>query len=193
LAILISYILLFALLLTGFIIVVPFIINQSAVLISIFLEKIKAFQHLLQEKGLIYVIQNTGLLPQYFKNLLIELLKNNDFLEGFQSLLQKNISELAKIGTTYVKNVGEIAVGIIGKFLSVIFQIIFVFVIAVFFSLEKKKVINFIASLSGNKEYVRYKFEQLYYRLGNWLKGQLLMCLFIGIAVYLGLWILSFF
>ncbi len=192
-SIFISYILLFGFLVTGFVIVVPFIINQSAVLIKVFVDKIKDIQVVLQDKWLVYIIQQSSWLPQCFKNLFIELSKNNDFLVWIQSLLQKNISELAKLGTTYVRNVGEIAVDIVGKFLSAISQVIFVFVIAFFISLEKKKVINFIANLSGNREYVKYKFETLYYRLWNRLKWQLVMCLFIGLAVYFWLLILSLF
>ncbi len=192
-SIFISYILLFGFLVTGFVIVVPFIINQSAVLIKVFVDKIKDIQVVLQDKWLVYIIQQSSWIPQYFKNLFIELSKNNDFLVWIQSLLQKNISELAKLGTTYVRNVGEIAVDIVGKFLSAISQVIFVFVIAFFISLEKKKVINFIANLSGNREYVKYKFETLYYRLWNRLKWQLVMCLFIGLAVYFWLLILSLF
>ena len=32
---------------------------------------------------------------------------------------------------------------------------------------------------------------KLYSRLGAWLQGQILLCLIIGVSVYLGLWIVT--
>ena len=193
LAIILSYIILFTALVMWFILIIPFVINQSAGLIKIFVDKIIDFQHTLQTQGLIYVIQQSSILPWYIKNLLINTSSNSQLVEWLQQVLQKNIAEIVSFGSSYVKNVWEIAVWIVGKFLSVIVQILFVFVIAIFFSLEKDKVIGFLAIISWRQEYMKKKFEKLYNRLGNWLKWQILLCFFIGITVYIGLWTMSLF
>ncbi|MEI7563596.1 MAG: hypothetical protein WCJ39_08440 [bacterium] len=54
-------------------------------------------------------------------------------------------------------------------------------------------MMKFISGLRGEKQYkfVYMKLERIYKKLGIWLKSQLLLCIFIGLMVYLGLWIIS--
>ena len=54
---------------------------------------------------------------------------------------------------------------------------------------------KFIAGLGGEKKYklIYMKIERIYKKLGIWLKSQMLLCLFIGLALYIALWILAAF
>ena len=52
---------------------------------------------------------------------------------------------------------------------------------AVFFSIEKEKVIHFLAQMSGKVEYTELRLLKLYKQLGYRLKGQLILCIMIGI------------
>ncbi|NOZ43597.1 MAG: AI-2E family transporter [bacterium] len=70
-----------------------------------------------------------------------------------------------------------------------------VLTLSVLFSIEKDAVIRFIAGIAGSKkrEYLEIKVKKIYKKLGLWLKGQALLCLFVAIAVLLALLIMSLF
>ncbi|USN56131.1 MAG: AI-2E family transporter [Candidatus Peribacteria bacterium] len=67
------------------------------------------------------------------------------------------------------------------------------FVLAIFFSIEKKKVITFLAHISGQVKYTELKLLKLYRKLGFWLEGQLVLCVAIGIGVRIGLQAIAIF
>jgi predicted PurR-regulated permease PerM len=78
--------------------------------------------------------------------------------------------------------------------LDVLWKIIFVITLSVLFSIEKKSVIWFICNLGWKKrEYIKFKLERLYKKLWLRLKWQLLLCLFIAIAMLIALIIMSIF
>ena len=52
--------------------------------------------------------------------------------------------------TQYMKEVSSFAFGMITSFFSAIAQILIVFILAIFFSFEKEKVVYTIATLSDN-------------------------------------------
>ncbi len=57
---------------------------------------------------------------------------------------------------------------------------------AIFFSIEKEQVINFIAELAGNrKNHMYVKLQKMYAKLGLRLKGQAIVCLYVGVATLL--------
>ncbi len=192
-AVILSYLLLFTLIIAVFVLIVPFVLSQSAEIIKVIVDKIIVLQKQLQNNWLTYVVNNIWWLPSYVKKLIINALNDSQFMIWLQEVLQKNISEIAKFGTDYVKNIWQIVVTVVWKFLSAIVQVIFVLVFAIFFSIEKEKVVNFISKISWNERYMKIKLKFLYERLWNWLKGQLLLCFFIWIAVYIGLWVLVLF
>ena len=87
------------------------------------------------------------------------------------------------------------AVTAVGTFFNFITQTSIVLTLSVLFSIQKDSVMKFIAGLGGEKKYkfVYMKLERIYKKLGIWLKSQFLLCIFIGLAMYVSLWILSFF
>lgn len=193
LAIIISYILMIAVLLSGFLLIVPFIVNQSSDIIKLVLERVNSFQTMLQTQGLDKVINDSWLIPWYFKQPIIQSLKNPEVYATVQSAVQQNISQIVSFWTSYVKNVWWIVVTAVSGFFSIIFNIILVVTMAIFFSFEKDWVINFIAAISWRKEFMRRKLNRLYKKLGFRLKWQLMLCLFIGLTVWVLLLTLSLF
>lgn len=65
--------------------------------------------------------------------------------------------------------------------------------LSVFFSVEKNKVVQFLAGIAGKeqREYRKLKIGTLYKKLGQWLRSQLVVSLFIGSFVYVMLWVIS--
>lgn len=193
LAILISYVLICAILVSGFILIVPFVLNQSVEVIKLLIDKVHAFQIVLQTKWIDQIINEFWFLPWYAKKLLISSLNNAEAQATLQSTLQQNVSQIIAFGSSYVKNVWWIVVTVVTSLFSVIYNIVLVLMLSIFFSMEKDGVINFIASVSGRKHLVSIKLKKLYKKLWFWLKWQLLLWFFIGIATWILLTSLSLF
>jgi len=69
---------------------------------------------------------------------------------------------------------------------STLVQIGLVLTLSVLFSIEKDNVINFLSRLSGTRSASTFiKLQRLYAKLGFWLKGQLIVCLYIAVMVFI--------
>lgn len=191
-AIFLTYILLLAFIISWFILVVPFILNQSAEILKLSINEINTFQDTLQQHGLEYMIKNTQMLPWYIKKSLISYIQDPQVVLAIQDALQKNISQIVSIWNTFIKNVWYFVVNIITSFFSWLFQIILVFVLSFFFSLEKDWVIAFFDKIWDKQWLVSLKLKKVYKKLGFWLKGQLLLSLYIWFVVWVVLETLSF-
>lgn len=193
-AIALSYSLLFIFLLSSLIFVVPFMLSQMADIVRLILKNIFEFQTLLQANGLEFVISNNKYLPQFMKDFFVESINNQVFLNSVQTSIQENISQIINVGSTYATDIGNKAVNFLTGFFSALFQIWIVFTLSVFFSIEKDKMIVFLATLWGSrKSYYQLKIEKLYKKLWFWLKSQFFLSIYIGVMVYVFLRILELF
>jgi predicted PurR-regulated permease PerM len=84
------------------------------------------------------------------------------------------------------------AAHVAGSVVNFIVNLILVLVIAFFMQLEKEKIIAWLRGfVPGNvRSYVEDKSEVIHWQLGQWVRGQLLLCAAIGILVFLALVIL---
>lgn len=111
-AIFVAYLLLIAFVLSGVIIVIPFVIQQVADIINILITKITALQDILQDQGLGALIESS-VLPTQVKTSLLASLDNGDRVNGIQSALLDNMSQIVTTGTEYIKNAGGVAVSLV--------------------------------------------------------------------------------
>lgn len=70
-------------------------------------------------------------------------------------------------------------------------QVSIVGIVAIFFTIEKEKVVHFLGRMSTRPTHTELKLKKLYIKLGLWLRGQLLLCVVVGILVLFALVILS--
>lgn len=191
----ITYLFLVAFLLSGLILIVPFLFNQLSTILHILIDSIKSFQTSLATQWLENIITNFYWLPTYAKQSLINIIGDPAFNATIQNDLQNNISQLVGIGTSYAQNIGNIAVSLVSWFVSFITQLTIVVVLAVLFSIEKKLVMRFVSWLRGKEDYnfAYAKLDRIYKKLGLWLKGQLLLCVLIGLLVFVALHVLGWF
>lgn len=175
--------------------IVPFILNQLSDIISILIGNISEFQQLLTTKSLIGIIQDSHRIPWSLKTALLDSFSNPAVVSWVQSQLEQNISQIINLGTSYARNIGNMAVSAVGTFLNFIAQTSIVLTLAVLFSIQKDAVMKFIARLWWEKKYkfVYMKLERIYKKLGIWLKSQLFLCVFMGVTMYAALWILALF
>lgn len=195
LAIAVSYFLLIIILLSGLVFIVPFLFSQISEIIKIFIGHVNDIQTLLQTKPLSEVVMSLSWIPGYAKDSIINFLSNPDLVWSAQMKIQENLSQLAQIGTTSAQVIGAWAVNFVWLFFNLIWQIAIILTLSVLFSIEKNSVIRFISSIGSlkSREYMVVRLERIYKKLWIWLKSQLLLCIFIWVAVYVALWLLSIF
>lgn len=190
-AVILTYLILLAFILSGFLLVVPFIINQAADIIKLVLQEIDKFQVSLQKEWIEQMVKSTKLIPGYLKNTIIYYLKDPQTVSAIQEWIEKNISQIVSVWNTFIKNVWYFLVNVIGSFFSALFQIWLVFILSIFFSLEKEWIIQFIDRISDKKWLLSTKIRKIYKKLWFRLKWQLLLSLYIGIVVWIVLETLS--
>lgn len=188
----IAYLLLLVFLFLWLIIVIPFLIQQFADLVTVLIDRVAIFQQSLQQDWLASMITDSNL-PRAIKESLLQGIEEGGRVVTVQNALIDNASQIVGAWSSYIKNAGGVAVAIVGWFFTGIFKFTITFVMAVFFSLEKEKVITVIANVSWRAKYTKLKLLKLYKKLGYWLKGQFILCVCIGVAVWIGLTILWWF
>lgn len=194
-SILLAYLFIIIVFLGAMVFIIPFVLNQLSTIITIFINNIAHFQEILATKSLIGVVTDIHRLPGGLKAALLDSLSNPAVVGWVQTQLQANISQIVDFGTTYARNIGNIAVSAVGTLFSFITQTSIVLTLAVLFSIQKDATMKFIARLGGEKKYkfVYMKLERIYKKLGIWLKSQIFLCIFMGVTMYAALWILALF
>ncbi len=194
-AIAIAYFLLVIFLLSGVVLILPFLLNQITEIINILLMKINTFNIRLQNEGLIEILKSSWLLSQYVQKEIFHDFSDPTLIADLQAKIQASISQVAKMRTNYAQTLGNFAVTFVTGFASFLTQAWIVITLSVLFSIEKVSVMKFIASLWGEKKYkyIYIKLEKIYKKLGIWLKSRLLLSLYMAVTMYASLWILSAF
>lgn len=183
------YIILLVFVLSWVIIVIPFVIWQMFDLFNLFIEKIIVFQQTLQRQWLENVVMNSSL-PEQVSTRIVEKLANDTWWGSLQDLILSNVSQLVSLGTSSIKDAWWIAVNIVSSFFAAIFQVSIVFVCAIFFTIEKDKVIHLLATMSKSVTKTELLLLKLYRKLWFWLEWQLILCVAVGLMVRVGLTIL---
>ena len=191
LAVLIVYLLFLTLLVSWVLIIVPFVMDQLSSLLKWIFASISAFQEVVQQKWLLQIIRDSSL-PAYFKDSLLASLDDEKVLLAIQEAIVQNVGNLVSVGSKYFGNVGQFAINVFGSFFSGFMQLFLVIILAIFFSLEKTKVVEFLGITLGYPEYIKLKMEKIYWQLGQWLKGQFRLSVAVGFSVWIGLHILVF-
>jgi len=191
-SIVIAYVLLIFMLILWFIILIPFIFSHISEIISILSDKVAYFQSQVQTHSLIDVIRWMHLYP-FIEEKLLFYVNNPDTADKIRDFLSTNISNILQTFGDYMQILSSYAFSTISSIFSAITQIVIVFTLAIFFSFEKDKVVYTIAQLSQTPKKTALKLKKLYTQLWEWLKGQILLWMFIGLAVYMWLWTLHFF
>lgn len=164
--------------------VVPFFFTQLAEALKLWLDQITKFQDLMQTKWLADVIKDNLRLPAWIKEYVVENFLTEEFMAATQTALQGNISQIISAWSTYVASLWTFAVKMVTGVVLTLSQAIIMFVLAVFFSIEKETVIKFISWLAGDSKNQTYvKLQKMYAKLGLWIKGQFIVCLYVGVMV----------
>lgn len=188
----IAYGILVLFMLSGMVIMIPFLVTQLVWLLNIAFESIQSLQTQIQTNWLLAVIESSNL-PTIIKEWFAGQGGDGSWLQLVQSVLTNNVSEIISVGGESLKSAWSLAVNIVDSVLSVLIQVVVVMTIAVFFSIERIAVFTFIAQLTNRPKHTYITLKKISLRLWLWLEGQLLLCLIIGVMVGIGLLIISWF
>lgn len=184
LAIALAYLLVLGFLFLIIVVVLPFIVNQLTDVLKLGIDKINQFQELLKTDWLQSVIKNNISLPSSIKKYILQWINNEEFMAGLQTNLQDNISQIVTTWTWYVTNLWWFAVKLVTGIFTTIAQWMILFVLSVFFSVEKEQVIHFISSLAWlRRNHMYVKLQKMYAKLWLRLKWQVLVCLYVWVMV----------
>jgi predicted PurR-regulated permease PerM len=190
----ISYFIFVAVLLSGILIMVPFLAGQISDIGSIILKAINSTQTQLQTVWLEQMVWSATRIPSMIKDNLVASLNNQETVASLQKFLQQNINQIVSTSSTYLQGAGGIAFNIISAVLNALTQIGFVLTLSVLFSIEKDATMRLIRRFDAkhNSNWHR-KISMMYDKLGFWLRSQLILCLFIFSMTGIGLLILAIF
>ena len=146
-AILVSYVLLVIFLLSGFVLIVPFIINQLTDVMNIFLAKITTFQTILQTQNSQEIVASIPLLPHTLRQEILRMLNDPVTSAQFQVKIQTSITQFSSAWRYYAESLGTFAVNMLTGLFSSLLQGSIVITLAILFSMEKISVMKFISSL----------------------------------------------
>ncbi len=194
-AIMLAYLWVIILVLAWLVFVIPFLLSQLSEMLRMMTSNIAGIQALLQTQSISDIVAASHRIPGSAKEILLKALADPTVVAGVQTKLQSNVSQLMNLGTTYAKDIGNLAINFLGSFVNFLTQTSIVLTLAVLFSIQRTSVMKFISGLRGPKKYkfAYMKLERIYKKLWIWLKSQLMLCVFIGVAVGLALLLLSVF
>jgi predicted PurR-regulated permease PerM len=191
-AIFFAYVLFIIFALSWFLLIIPFVFQQTADLIQVFVSWVTNIQVLVQSQWIESIIMSS-FMPGPLKDYLVTTIQQSDFRDSLQNTLLNNTSQLVSLGTSYIKGASDVAIALVSGFLTTLVQMSIMLTLSVFFSIEKNKVISFISRISWRVQTTELKLKKLYKKLWFWLEGQLILCLSIFLLFWLGLVIISWF
>lgn len=195
LSIFFAYLLFVILFAWAIVFIVPFILSQISQLLNIFTTNFAYFQKLLTDHTLLDIVKNYLWLPWNTKDILLSSMNDPTIVNSLQDKLQANISQIVSLGTSYVRQIWNLAVSFVWSFFNFVTQSSIVLTLSVLFSISKDSVVSFISSIWGEKkrQYIKMKLERIYKKLWIRLESQLLLCVFIWLTMYLSFLLLSVF
>jgi len=118
----------------------------------------------------------------------------SDFVEGLnaEGQIQELQRQLLTFGDT-LTNFARNAFDLLFSIFNGIANAIFVLFLTYFMTVDEKAIDKFTLSIFPNKygKYIGKKTEAIKSKVGEWLRGQLLLMLAVGVATYIGLLILG--
>lgn len=191
LGIIVAYLSLIWLLLSGVLVMIPFLVNQVSDLITVVVAWAQHIEILLKTNTLQDAIQSMRVYS-YLQSFGIDLAEPK-YISYLQSLLQNNLSAIITFSSAYAKWAGQVVVSTVWWVIAALTQIGFVLTLSILLSIEKVWFISFILRLSGDSYVARKKIDLLYQKLWFWLRTQILLWVYIGITMWIALFVLSMF
>lgn len=181
----------FILFLLSLLLIIPFVLNQVAALLQLFITQMNEALLIIEVEGWKYFIETSVLIPSFLTWYLLPLADDPLVVENLKIALQ----DMLGIWNEFVSGLTDNALSLIGQVfwssVSIWWQVSLVIVLSIFFSLNQHELFAFVVRLFGKKaDVAQARMVVLYDKLQLWLKGQLFLMLYIGVVSFLWLLIL---
>jgi len=150
--------------------------------------------------------QLAGRIQDFVVNIATGKINLPPFMEGlrpsikqaFNGLDISQISDYKDILQSFANKLSEVAgnlVNVIGVVFNGVINAILVLVITFMMSVDERGIDKFVLSLfpTRHAHYITEKSEALKEKMGYWLRGQVVLCLVVGVLVYIGFLIIGLF
>ena len=194
LAILLSYILLIIFVISWVVLIVPFLISQITYLIEWISNIIWNIKVFIISNEWPEAISQIAWLPSFAQEYLMEhWWELNINWTEIQSALLSSLNTLLDTSVGYLTSFSSWVFSFVGRFFSVLGELIIIFTLAVFFSIEKNYIIKLITKWfsKARRALAQKKIERIYTQLSAWLKARLLLSLILATIFGICLWILN--
>ena len=195
-AIILSYILLIIFVISWVVLIVPFLISQVAYLIDWISNIIWNIKVFVTNNTRPDAISQVTWLPAFFQDYLLEhWWELNVNWTEIQSAILSSLNTLLDSSVNYLKQFSSWVFTFIGSFFSVIGELVIIFTLSVFFSIEKDYLVQLITRCfsKAKRSLANKKIERIYSQLSAWLKARLLLSLILATIFWVCLWILNLF
>jgi len=194
-AVILAYLIFFVFMFWILVFVVPFLFAQMAELMTIGLNYVSWVQEKLAINWLSTMIMDVNFLPMDLKEYFVSYLGDSEILIQIQTALQNNLSQIVSVWQEYAQLLGVAVVWFVSWFASFLINFSLFLTLAILFSIEKDSVMKFVANLwwSSHYDLTYLKLEKMYKKLAIWLKARLVLSLFVAVAMWLALQIMSWF
>ncbi len=132
-------------------------------------------------------------LPQDLKQRLLDSINsfayNPETVQTITNEIQKNLNQIR----TSLADIAGNVFGALGIIFNGIFNALLVLVLTFFMLIDKSNIQNFVRSFVPHSKvwYFTQKAVALNEKIGGWLRGQLLLCIVVGLETYIGFFILA--
>ncbi|GHW02568.1 AI-2E family transporter [candidate division SR1 bacterium] len=188
--IIISYLILFLFLLSGFLIIFPFLMSWGTEIFNIIIGNGQQIQVAIATEGLEAYLQSISRLPEFAANELLNYIETTD-ANSVIAAVSNNLGNIMNISSSYLKLLSGYAMNIVGRLFAGMGKILILLTMSIFFSISHLDVKKNLKYLFRKKANSAKKIEEVYGGVANRLKAQILLCFVIGIATFIGLWILD--
>ena len=128
------------------------------------------------------------------------------FMDGLKPYIKKmfegvDISKVGDYRDILIRFANQLS-GVAGNVLNAVFILfnglfntILIFVTTFLMTIDEQAIDKFLLSMfpARYKDYIEHKSEVLKQKMGYWLRGQVVLCIIVGVSVYIGLFIISLF
>ena len=192
LGITITYLIATLFIFSGFLVLIPFFFNRWTELLQSLMTRLLWIESSITELWISEYINQLNWLPAFAKSWIIERIQNSNW-DDLLIVIRDNIWSIMSTSSGYVKLIAWQALNIFGNIFTIIADFAIVLTLCIFFSVAHYDVKYTLKYLFRHIASWRSRIDSAYSWIASWLKSQLFLCIFIGLASYLGLRILELF
>ena len=173
---------------------VPFLVSQISLLVSWVSKVIIGIKDFVVSNARPDAIYQLSFLPDLAKDYLVTHWENFNWSNtDFQASVLSVLNAILESSTSYLKQFSSSIFSVIGGFFGILANLVIVFTMAIFFSIEKDYLVSLLAKpfARHRKSEVKAKIDDVYRKLSLWLKARVYLSLFIFLAIYLAFWVMK--